>query len=344
MFFPPSAVNTEGERRLEEIARQHDIIAAELWPRNFVTAVTFVICGLIINPVAAALLLVVNVISDVTGTRLMDGLDPATHRGRYFAVFVAVITMEASLMTVAGLVWLEDDPLAKALAVGIAMATLLHLSSIRSIHLALGVTGVATVGLVAFVFNLIFWIGMKDWSGLAVTTITAMAGLSYAMMAMVSNHNLHRASAAATAAARASDAAKGRFLAQISHELRTPLNAVIGLGEIAAATATGASLQRLRTVVTSARDLAVMLDDAIDFSALADGRLSVSPRPASVRTDLSALVPMFDLITTGGSKYLVRSVSTSVVSPTRIVSPDEAQRGLAEAEAEASFARLGGEP
>jgi two-component system, sensor histidine kinase len=96
---------------------------------------------------------------------------------------------------------------------------------------------------------------------------------------MISNHRLHRAGSEAAAAAKAANVAKGRFLAQISHELRTPLNAVIGLVEIEAANAAGSSRQRLRTVATSARDLAVMLDDAVDYSALTEGRVAVTPRP-----------------------------------------------------------------
>ncbi|MGL4239114.1 ATP-binding protein, partial [Tabrizicola sp.] len=66
------------------------------------------------------------------------------------------------------------------------------------------------------------------------------------------------------------------------------------LGEIETATAQGQSRQRLKTIVTSARDLAVMLDDALDYSALTEGRVSISPRPASVRAELSALIFMFE--------------------------------------------------
>jgi CheY-like chemotaxis protein len=128
-----------------------------------------------------------------------------------------------------------------------------------------------------------------------VSTTTALVAVSYAAIAMVSNNRLHRAGSEAASAARAANVAKGRFLAQISHELRTPLNAVIGLGEIEAAAATGPSRQRLRTVVTSARDLAVMLDDAVDYSALTEGRVAVTPRPVAVRSELSANLLVFDL-------------------------------------------------
>jgi two-component system, sensor histidine kinase len=202
--------------------------------------------------------------------------------------------METTLMIGTGFVWLDDSPYAKAVGVGISMATLLHLSSIRSIHLPMGSAGIAAVSVMAFIFNTYYWIDVGNIAALVVCTITASAGLGYAAVAMISNHKLHRASATAAADARASDAAKGRFLAQISHELRTPLNAVIGLGEIEAATAQGQSRDRLRTMVTSARDLAVMLDDALDYSALRDGRVPISPRAVNIRSELSALAFIFE--------------------------------------------------
>jgi hypothetical protein len=46
--------------------------------------------------------------------------------------------MEAALISAAGLVWLQDDPYAKSIAIGIVMGSLLHLCSVRSIHLPLG--------------------------------------------------------------------------------------------------------------------------------------------------------------------------------------------------------------
>ena len=70
---------------------------------------------------------------------------------------------------------------------------------------------------------------------------------------------------------------------------------MIGLGEIEAAAATGESRERLRTVVTSARDLAVMLDDAVDYSALTEGRVAINPKPVEVRAELSANLLVFEL-------------------------------------------------
>jgi two-component system, sensor histidine kinase len=294
MLQIPPLVETEGERVREEIARQHEIAASEFGQRVFATGLGFAICAIFAPPLLMLILYAANFGAEVMCLRLMPGLSPKEAPWRYRACISGMVVMEATLMIGAGLVWMDDSPYAKATAVGIAMATLLHLSSIRSIHIPMGTAGILAVSVVTFVVNTYYWVVMGNWLGLVICTIAASAGLGYAAVAMISNHKLHRASAAAATAARASDAAKGRFLAQISHELRTPLNAVIGLGEIEAATAAGQSRQRLTTMVTSARDLAVMLDDALDYSALTDGRVSISPRPSVIRSELSALTFIFE--------------------------------------------------
>jgi len=312
MLHLPDPTDPDRERFRAEIARQHEIATSEFWQRIFATGLAFLICSIFAPPWLMALLYAVNFGAELACDRTMAAL-PATRRDwRYRVALAAMVTMEATLITGAGLVWLVEDPFAKAIAVGIAMATLLHLSSIRSIHLPMGAAGLLAVGVVVFAVNTLYWATIGDWVGLVVCTVAASAGLGYAAVAMISNHKLHRASAEAASAAQASDAAKGRFLAQISHELRTPLNAVIGLGEIEAGTAQGPSRQRLRTMVTSARDLSVMLDDALDYSALTDGRVPISPRPAAVRSELAALVFVFETQARAQGRDIRLNVSPSV--------------------------------
>lgn len=295
MFRFPSLSKADGERVREELVRQYRMLRGEFAVRIVFVALGYAICALYVSPVIMAGLFAVELIGEFIAQRLLRGLDPVRAPARYRTFLFSLIPMEASLITAAGLVWMQDDPYAKSIAIGIVMGSLLHLCSVRSIHLALGAIGMSTVATVVLAFNTAHWIGLGNWTGLAISTATALVAFSYAAIAMVSNNRLHRAGSEAAAAARAANVAKGRFLAQISHELRTPLNAVIGLGEIEAAAATGPSRQRLRTVVTSARDLAVMLDDAVDYSALTEGRVAITPRPVSVRPELSASLMVFDL-------------------------------------------------
>ena len=290
-----SMSKADGERLRDELARQSRILRGEVAVRMLLVGVAYAICGLYVSPWIMVALFLVEVVGEVVAQALLRNLDPMKSPLRYLLFLASLIPMEAALLSAAGLVWLQDDPYAKAIAVGIAMGALLHLSSVRSIHLPLGIVGMATVILVVLIFNTLHWVGQGDWIGLAVSTVTALLGVGYAATAMVSNHRMHRTGVEAAATARAANVAKGRFLAQISHELRTPLNAVIGLVEIESANATGASRQRLRTVATSARDLAVMLDDAVDYSALTEGRVAVTPKPVALRPELSASLLVFDL-------------------------------------------------
>jgi signal transduction histidine kinase/CheY-like chemotaxis protein len=313
----PRLSNAEGERLRDELARQYRIIRGEFALRIVLVGVAYGLCSLFISPVIAWTLFFVEILGEIFSQRLLRGLDPVRSPRRYVGFLLSLVPMEAAIISAAGLLWLHDDPYAKAIAVGIVMGSLLHLSSVRSIHLTLGVIGMVTAATVVVIFNTYHWLLQGNWLGLAVSTVTVIVAMGYAFTAMVSNNRLHRAGMDSAAAARAANAAQGRFLAQISHELRTPLNAVIGLGEIEAATATGPSRQRLRTVVTSARDLAVMLDDAVDYSALTEGRVAITPRPVAVRAELSANLLVFDLQARNQGRELLVTVERDV--PTNLL-------------------------
>ena len=313
----PRLSNAEGERVRDELARQYRIIRSEFLLRLVLVALAYGLCSLFISPVLAIALFCVECVGEIVSQRLLRGLDPARQPRRYLAYLGTLVPMEAAIISAAGLLWLQDDPYAKAIAVGIVMGSLLHLTSVRSIHLPLGIVGLISAGTVVFGFNGWHWLSMQSWIGFSLSTLTILVTFGYTATAMISNNRLHRAGVEAAAAARASNVAKGRFLAQISHELRTPLNAVIGLGEIEAASASGPSRQRLRTVVTSARDLAVMLDDAVDYSALTEGRVAITPRPVAVRAELSANLLVFELQARNQGRELVVTVERDV--PTHLL-------------------------
>jgi signal transduction histidine kinase len=312
MFPSPAMTKADGDRIRDELARQFRIIRSEFAVRMVLVGLAYAICGMYVAPWIMAALFLVEAVGETIAQRLLRGLDPARSPRRYLMFLLILVPMEASLITAAGFVWMHDDPYAKSIAVGIVMGSLLHLCSVRSIHLALGIVGMVTVAVVVFVFNTLHWLNEGNMIGLAISTATAVVALGYAATAMVSNNQLHRTGFEAMVAAKAANVAKGRFLAQISHELRTPLNAVIGLVEIEAATAAGASRQRLRTVATSARDLAVMLDDAVDYSALTEGRVAVSPRPVNLRAELSASLLVFELQARNQGRELTVTVDRDV--------------------------------
>jgi PAS domain S-box-containing protein len=91
--------------------------------------------------------------------------------------------------------------------------------------------------------------------------------------------------------------AKDRFLASMSHELRTPLNAILGF--------TGTMLMRLpgplteeqerqlRTVQTSARQLLALINELLDLTSIASGKVELQMQPLGCHALLADLLEEF---------------------------------------------------
>jgi signal transduction histidine kinase/CheY-like chemotaxis protein/class 3 adenylate cyclase len=83
------------------------------------------------------------------------------------------------------------------------------------------------------------------------------------------------------------DALKDQFLANTSHELRTPLHGIIGMTESILADSadrlTPDVRHNLQTMSGSARRLAGLVDDLLDFSRLKSADLSIDPRALDLR-------------------------------------------------------------
>jgi PAS domain S-box-containing protein len=87
------------------------------------------------------------------------------------------------------------------------------------------------------------------------------------------------------------------FLASMSHELRTPLNAIIGFAGTMLMRLPGPLTQeqehQLRTVQASARQLLAHINDLIDLSKIASGKVELKLEPLECHALIAELLPVF---------------------------------------------------
>ena len=92
---------------------------------------------------------------------------------------------------------------------------------------------------------------------------------------------------------RATDRAEKDFLAIVSHELRTPLSGIIGMSQILLETQISADQRRtIETIVASSEALLVIVNDVLDYSKIAAGKLELRPVRFDLRHILQEVVTL----------------------------------------------------
>jgi|GEM_PF-154320 len=131
--------------------------------------------------------------------------------------------------------------------------------------------------------------GSEVWTQCTVSRTSDGVGSEPYVLAICSDisqrKQLERELLQAKDAAEAANQAKDEFLANVSHEIRTPMNAILGMTELALESATlEHQRQLLSTVRSAARNLLNIINDLLDFSKIASGKLALDRVDFSVRS------------------------------------------------------------
>ncbi len=116
-------------------------------------------------------------------------------------------------------------------------------------------------------------------------------------------------------AADAASRAKSIFLANMSHELRTPLNSILGFSQLMAQDAQllDKHLEGLRTINHSGRHLLTLIDDILEMSKIAAGRVTLNRVNFSLPQLLDSLKNILQF--EAESKRLTFTISCQPQSP-----------------------------
>ena len=123
-------------------------------------------------------------------------------------------------------------------------------------------------------------VGLRDETGLVVRFVGTSVDITD--IKQIEN-DLQAAREAAETASRTKD----EFLANVSHEIRTPMNAILGMTELALdAARSDPQRQLLSTVKSAAKNLLGIINDLLDFSKIAAGKLALDEAELSLRAEV----------------------------------------------------------
>lgn len=270
--------------------RQLVRLKADLVSRHAGILLTFVLASFLLPFWVIFFSYIALIGADVAQTKLLRRLavEPTRMRSVLFLV-VSALTNVFYLLP-AALVWHMDDPLLKFLAFLAVVGALLNASSVRSAHLPCGIaTGLPAALLALWMPFSEIGIGENRLSG-ALALGGCIALLGYFISALLQNHRAQRDLVEIAERAHEASAAKTRFLAAMDHEVRTPLNALLGHSQLLRdATGIEAARSHAAQIDLAARGLETLVEDVIDLSAAAEGKLQFRPATVVIRPEIDRI-------------------------------------------------------
>ena len=236
----------------QEVDRQYRACRLVETRRLVLAMVPFAVAALYLPPMLCLGCAIVQALLETVGLRLMRGLNPKTQVLRYCLMLLAYSVSQFIFNGIPALIWQNPDGFAKSFAIGMFFVNLIHLATVRAVHLPLTLSSLAVTTVIVGAGNGVYWVNVGNWAGLAISSLCLIATVYFVHLTATTTHQMHKEMNRDRQAAEAANAAKSRFLAQMSHELRTPLNAILGMGYAEMTTSTSpVSRERLSTLVAS---------------------------------------------------------------------------------------------
>lgn len=133
--------------------------------------------------------------------------------------------------------------------------------------------------------------------GMKLAWVFELAALSFGLGLRIQGMKAHqRGQELEMVETRAESRAKTEFLAKVSHEIRTPMNGILGLAELLGMTRLSAEQGRYVSAINSAgRALVDVVNDILDYSKLAVGKMTLSERFFDMRELLEDCAAIFEM-------------------------------------------------
>ncbi len=233
---------------------------------------------------------VAMVFCDLAQHRLLSGFvaDPTRLRRLLFLVMSTLGNI--FFLIPPALIWRLDDPLLKFAATLAVIGVLLNVSVVRSTHLPAGIAAGTPAALLAL------WMPLSEMGGSdsVISGAVALAGvialIGYFLSALMQNNRAQHELAEAAQDAHAASQSKSRFLAAMNHEVRTPLNALLGHSQLLReADSPEAARSHADAIERATHRLETLVEDVVDLSAAAEGRLRFTPATVPIRTEVARI-------------------------------------------------------
>ncbi len=156
---------------------------------------------------------------------------------------------------------------------------------------------------------------VRDESGRAVRAVGSTVDVTARRLVEEELKAAHRREQEARAEAEQANRAKDDFLATLSHELRTPMTSILGWTSMLASGMVEPQTMALavRSLHDSARSQAQLIEDLLDLSRIANGKISIERGPLNLGSVVASSVESFRVAAAAQSIDLRASIGTSDV-------------------------------